>query len=147
MTLAHGVRRDGEADADVAAAGAAGLDLRVDADDVAAESSSSGPPELPGLIGASVWITLSISKPLGAWMRRPRPDTMPSVAVRSSPNGLPIAIAVSPIWTLRESANGSGLADFGALPGCEVHDGEVAGGVDAEHLAVEVGRRLRRSAR
>ena len=28
--------------------------------------SSSGPPELPGLSAASVWITLSIEKPLGA---------------------------------------------------------------------------------
>ena len=40
---------------------------------------------------------------------------MPSVAVRSSPNGLPIAIAVSPTCTLRESASGSGVAAFGAL--------------------------------
>ena len=34
-------------------------------------SSSSGPPELPGLIGASVWMTESIEKPLGAWISRP----------------------------------------------------------------------------
>ena len=59
-------------------------------------SSSSGPPELPGLIGASVWMTSSIEKPLGALIERPMPETMPSVAVRSRPNGLPIAIAVSP---------------------------------------------------
>ncbi len=30
------------------------------------ELSSSGPPELPGLIAASVWITLLIVKPFGA---------------------------------------------------------------------------------
>jgi hypothetical protein len=45
------------------------------------------------------------------------PETMPSVAVRSSPKGLPIAIAVSPTRTWRESANCSGLALRGALPG------------------------------
>ena len=82
-----------------------------------AVSSSSGPPELPGLIGASVWMTWSIEKPLGALIERPMPETMPSVAVRSRPNGLPMAIAVSPTWTWRESANCSGLALRGALPG------------------------------
>ncbi len=49
--------------------------------------SSSGPPELPGLIGASVWMTLSIEKLFGAWIVRPRPETIPAVAVRSSPSG------------------------------------------------------------
>ena len=34
-------------------------------------ASSSGPPELPGLIGASVWMTFSMRKPLGAWISRP----------------------------------------------------------------------------
>ena len=34
----------------------------------APEESSSGPPELPGLIAASVWITSLIEKPLGAWI-------------------------------------------------------------------------------
>ena len=33
-------------------------------------ASISGPPELPGLIAASVWMTSSISKPLGAWIVR-----------------------------------------------------------------------------
>ena len=33
-------------------------------------ASSSGPPELPGLSAASVWITLSIRNPLGAVRRR-----------------------------------------------------------------------------
>jgi hypothetical protein len=50
-------------------------------------ASSSGPPELPGLIGASVWMTLSMLKPLGAWISRPSPETIPEVAVRSSPSG------------------------------------------------------------
>ena len=54
----HRVDRDREADA--VAAAAAALDLRVDADDVTGSWSSSGPPELPWLIGASVWIALAI---------------------------------------------------------------------------------------
>ena len=54
-------------------------------------ASSSGPPELPWLIGASVWIEFGIVRPFGAWMSRPIADTIPAVIVRSSPNGLPIA--------------------------------------------------------
>jgi hypothetical protein len=50
-------------------------------------ASMSGPPELPGLIGASVWMTSSIVKPLGARISRPRPEMIPAVAVRSSPSG------------------------------------------------------------
>src|SRR6185369_6592004 len=72
-------------------------------------SSSSGPPELPGLIAASVWMTSSIWKPLGACSVRPRLETMPSVTVRSSPKGLPMAIATSPTVTPVESANCRGL--------------------------------------
>jgi hypothetical protein len=45
------------------------------------------------------------------------PDTIPSVAVRSRPKGLPMAIAVSPTRTWRESANCSALASRGSLPG------------------------------
>ena len=56
-------------------------------------ASSSGPPELPGLIGASVWITESIWNPSGAWMWRPVPETMPAVAVCGRPNGEPMATA------------------------------------------------------
>jgi hypothetical protein len=65
---------------------------------------SSGPPELPGLMGASVWIASSIPNPLGAVIWRPSAEMMPSVAVRSSPKGLPIATAGSPTTTLSESA-------------------------------------------
>ena len=45
-------------------------------------ASSSGPPELPGLIDASVWITSLIWKPSGAMISRWRPETMPVVTVR-----------------------------------------------------------------
>ena len=40
-------------------------------------SSSRGPPELPWLIGASVWIAPGIVRRLGAWMSRPVALTMP----------------------------------------------------------------------
>ena len=70
---------------------------------------NSGPPELPGLIAASVWITSSIEKPLGEAISRWSALTTPTVSVRSRPNGLPIAYAGSPTSTLLESASASGL--------------------------------------
>ena len=77
--------------------------------------SSSGPPELPWLIGASVWIAFGIVRPLGAWMSRPVALTMPAVIVRSSPNGLPIAYTGSPACAAPELSNASGWsADGGA---------------------------------
>ena len=98
---------------------------------------SSGPPELPGLIGASVWITESIEKPLGARISRPTPETMPSVAVRSRPKGLPIAIAVSPTRTERESARLQRLDPARDVAGVDLHEREIARRVGAAHLAVD----------
>jgi hypothetical protein len=46
--------------------------------------------------------------PSGASISRSVADTTPSVSERSRPNGLPIAIAVSPTRTLFESPRGSG---------------------------------------
>ena len=37
----------------------------------------SAPPELPGLRAASVWMAWATVKPLGAWIVRSRPETMP----------------------------------------------------------------------
>ena len=48
-------------------------------------ASISGPPELPGLIAASVWMTSEIVKPLGALICRCSAETIPEVTVRSSP--------------------------------------------------------------
>ena len=42
-------------------------------------ASASGPPELPGLIAASVWIRLLIRLPPLTEMSRPLPDTIPLV--------------------------------------------------------------------
>ena len=54
--------------------------------------SRSGPPELPGLIAASVWITPSISRSVNSERSgRASPETIPVVSVRSRPKGLPMA--------------------------------------------------------
>ncbi len=71
---------------------------------------SSGPPELPWLIGASVWMTWSMVNWFGALIRRWSALTIPAVAVRSSPNGLPIATTGSPTSTRSESPSWSGFS-------------------------------------
>ena len=50
-----------------------------------------GPPELPGLMAASVWIACGIEKVVKAGIVRPKALTMPRVRVPSSPKGLPMA--------------------------------------------------------
>ncbi len=55
--------------------------------------SSSGPPELPGLMEASVWMKLSKGP---APMMRPLALTMPMVTVFCRPKGLPMATTHSP---------------------------------------------------
>ena len=94
---------------------------------------NSGPPELPGLIAASVWMTSSIEKPLGEEISRCSALTTPVVSVRSRPNGLPIAYAGSPTSTLLESASVSGLR----LRGGDLQEREVGRGVLADELGVE----------
>src|SRR5438093_4695851 len=66
--------------------------------------STSGPPELPGLIDASVWMKSSYGP---APRKRPFALTMPAVAVCVRPNGLPIASTQSPTLRLSESPSGS----------------------------------------
>src|SRR5688572_933476 len=56
----------------------------------------SGPPELPGLMAASVWMkSLKVRSSLRS--ERPSALTTPVVTVCESPNGLPMATTVSPI--------------------------------------------------
>jgi hypothetical protein len=74
--------------------------------------SSTGPPELPRWMRASVW--MKVRKPI--WRpaasepapSRPVADTMPVDAVTSSPNGLPSTTTHSPTWMSLESPSGSG---------------------------------------
>ena len=89
------VGRDREADADVAGLAA---ELERFGDSICEltpitwpAALNSGPPELPGLIAASVWMTSSIEKPLGEEISRCSALTTPVVSVRSRPNGLPMA--------------------------------------------------------
>ena len=65
---------------------------------------TSAPPELPGLIEASVW--MKFWKPLPR-PERPSAETMPEVAVCPRPNGSPTATTKSPTRSWEESAMGS----------------------------------------
>ena len=63
-----------------------------------------GPPELPGLIGASSCRKLSNGPEPRS---RPRAEMMPAVTEPPRPNGLPAASTQSPTSTWRESPNGT----------------------------------------
>jgi hypothetical protein len=58
--------------------------------------SRSGPPELPGLIAASVWITPRIGRCVTDSISRFNALMMPVVSVWSSPKGLPMAKTFCP---------------------------------------------------
>jgi len=75
--------------------------------------SSKGPPELPGLTGASVWIAFGIEnpKPTEVGSDRPTPLAMPVVIVSLRPKGLPMAITKSPTCRLEEFSNTSGFRE------------------------------------
>ena len=76
---------------------------------------SSGPPELPGLIAASVWMIPLIIRPFLALSERSRLLTIPEVSVRSRPNGFPRAMIFCPTSTRDESPNVTGKS-FSAGP-------------------------------
>ena len=80
------------------------------------DASNKGPPELPGLIAASVWIPPLINDPAWLWIVRPRPETTPVVRVWSNPNGLPIAKTAWPTLTLLDAPFAIGVMNsFGAF--------------------------------
>ncbi len=80
-------------------------------------ASSSGPPELPGLIEASVCRALMYE----FLLLEPSPEAtgrffalmMPVVTVLERPKGAPIAIVESPTATLSELPRGSGVRPAG----------------------------------
>ena len=76
------VDRHREADARALLSAAVGGDLVDDPDDVPF-ASSTGPPELPGFMAASVWIACATVKPFGAWIVRSTPETMPVLMLRA----------------------------------------------------------------
>ncbi len=81
-------------------------------------ASSSGPPELPGLIEASVCRALMYD----AWLPLPSLEAtgrflalmMPVVTVSDSPKGAPIAMVASPTATFSESPRVRGFRSEGA---------------------------------
>jgi len=78
--------------------------------------SRSGPPELPGLIAASVWMTSRILRPFGDRSSRPSALTTPTVSEWSSPNGLPTARTRWPTRSVRDTPGASGTSfSCGAL--------------------------------
>ncbi len=71
-------------------------------------SSTSGPPELPGLIAASVWIAPEIWKSVSDSIERSTAETTPTDSDCFSPNGEPIAATGVPTSTSRLEPSGSG---------------------------------------
>src|SRR3954468_21070566 len=67
-------------------------------------ASSSGPPELPGLMAASVWMRLVSDSLLSVVIARPLADTMPLVTeLEYVPSGLPIATTSWPTLSASDS--------------------------------------------
>ena len=60
------------------------------------DESISGPPELPSLMAASVWMPFEIVEPFGDCRLRSVAETMPEVREKSKPSGLPMATTGSP---------------------------------------------------
>ena len=92
-------------------------------------TSTSAPPELPGLIAASVW--MKFSKVLMPSWLRPSALTMPQVTVWPTPNGLPIAS--TDVAHLQRVGVAEG--DHRQLVELDLEHREVGVGVGADHLA------------
>src|ERR1700726_498367 len=73
-----------------------------------AADDTSGPPELPGLKPASVWITSLLVRRFAERIERPSAETTPAVTVDSNPSGLPIATTS---WPRRRFLESPKLAD------------------------------------
>src|SRR5579884_2208667 len=82
--------------------------------------STSAPPELPGLIGALVWITFGSVTPPPSDSVRLSALMIPSVTLEARPRGLPIAITMSPTSSFDELANVAGQ-----LAAVHLDDGEI----------------------
>ena len=69
---------------------------------------TSGPPELPGLIAASVWIAPAIENSVSDATLRSTAETIPTDSDPACPNGDPIAATGCPTSTCELSPSGSG---------------------------------------
>ena len=95
---------------------------------------TSAPPELPGLIAASVWMNVSYAP---SWAPgRLTAETIPSVTVRLNWNGLPTASTHSATRSLLRIAPGNRWQ----ARRLDLDDREIGHGVDADefrrHLAI-----------
>ena len=74
-----------------------------------------GPPELPELIAASVWMSVISVSLIEMFLLRP--DIIPPVTVfiRSNPRGLPIAVTVSPRRSESLSPNSAAVSPFASI--------------------------------
>ncbi len=71
---------------------------------------SSGPPELPGLMAASVWIASPIWNWVSDSIERFRAEITPTESDWRSPNGLPMAATGVPTVRSPEWPRGSGVS-------------------------------------
>ena len=98
-------------------------------------ASSSGPPELPGLIEASVWIAPSIWNSVSDSIDRSVAETTPTESDCCSPNGLPIAATGSPTST-------SCRAELERMQvealGVDLEQGDVGERVEADDLGLDL---------
>ena len=76
---------------------------------------NSGPPELPGLMGASVWMASSMMAPPSGSRTERIELTMPRVMVPFRPKGLPMAKTFCPTCSPRESPRTAGVSSPGVL--------------------------------
>ena len=97
-----------------------------------APASSSGPPELPGLIEASVWIAPSIWNWVSDLTERSVAETIPTESDCCSPKGLPIAATG---WPTCEVAVVAELQRVQVeAVGLDLEQGDVGEGVEADDL-------------
>ena len=97
-------------------------------------ASSSGPPELPGLIAASVWMRLLRCWSPSVVIERPLAETMPLVTeFEYVPSGLPMATTSWPTLSASESPR-RGRGRSGRV---DLDDREVGQRVDAVDRARE----------
>ena len=83
------------------------------------ERSSRGPPELPGLTAASIWMRSWRTGPSGvSWNVRPSPEMTPVLIDAYSPNGLPTTNASLPTRTEPGLPSVAGTSGFGSVSAC-----------------------------
>ena len=120
--------RDREPDADRAAVSS--VAIAVFTPTTSPRALTSGPPELPGLIDASV-CTASCRRPLPSRTSRSSALTMPAVTVPDRPNGEPTASTGSPTRVVPGCASASGRRP---VDGRHPQHGDVAARVATDHL-------------